>query len=122
MKSSSSDRLLRLRLYLNLIPVLGIPASLWTLYTADPHQLDARLKQVSRTSIVLGMTWLFTTVLLSAGAHSEFSQLATLRFWIASSFVGSGYFATNLWLMFRVYKGRSTKLPGISQLSRRLPD
>lgn len=121
MKPSSPDYLLRLRLYLNLVPVLGIPASLWTLY-ADPHQPDPRLKQVSRSAVVLGMGWLLATVLLSAGAHSEFSQMATLRFWIASSFVGSGYFITNLWLMLRVSRGRSPKLPGITGLSHRLPD
>ena len=116
-----SDSLLRLRLYLNLIPVLGIPASLWTLY-ADPNPTDPRLKQVSRSAVMLGMAWLLATVLLSAGAHSEFSQIATLRFWIASSFVGTGYFTTNLWLILRVARGRSIKLPGITALSRRLPD
>ena len=120
-KPSSPDYLLRLRLYLNLVPVLGIPASLWTLY-ADPNRPDLRLKQVSRLAIVLGMGWLLATVLLSAGAHSEFSQMATLRFWVASSFVGSGYFMTNLWLMLRVSRGHSTRLPGITRLSRRLPD
>lgn len=36
-KSSSPDYLLCLRLYINLIPVLGVPASLWPLY-ADPKQ------------------------------------------------------------------------------------
>ncbi|MDV3353492.1 hypothetical protein D0962_13345 [Leptolyngbyaceae cyanobacterium CCMR0082] len=121
MKQSSPNYLLRLRLYLNLVPVLGIPASLLTLY-GTPHEPDAQLKQVSRLAVVLGMGWLLATVLLSAGAHSEFSQLATLRFWIASSFVGSGYFLTNLWLMLRIFQGKSTKLPGVSQLSRRLPD
>lgn len=115
------DYLLRLRLYLNLIPVLGVPASLWTLY-ADPNPTDPRLRQVSRSAVVLGMGWLLATVLLSAGAHSEFSQLATLRFWIASSFVGTGYFTTNLWLMLRVARNRSIRLPGVTSLSRRLPD
>lgn len=121
MKSSSPDYSLRLRLYLNLVPVLGVPASLWTLY-ADPNQPCPQLKQVSRSAVVLGMGWLLATVLLSAGAHSHFSQLATLRFWIASSFVGSGYFLTNMWLMLRVSRGRSVKLPGVTPLSRRLPD
>ena len=121
MKPSSPNYLLRLRLYLNLIPVLGMPASLWTLYgTASPAH--PKLQQVSRLAVVTGMAWLLATVLLSAGAHSEFSQIATLRFWIASSFVGSGYFLTNVWLIWRISKGKSAKLPGLTQLSRRLPD
>ncbi len=113
--------MLRLRLYLSLIPVLGVAVSLWTLYMESP-QPDPQLKQVSRLAVVLGMGWLLATVLLSAGAHSEFSQLATLRFWIVNSFVGSGYFLTNVWLMLRVSQGKSARLPGISRLSRRLPD
>ncbi|MEA5465925.1 hypothetical protein [Leptothoe sp. PORK10 BA2] len=121
MKPSSSNAPLRLRLYLNLVPVFGVPASLWTLYGTH-QQSQPQLKQVSRLAIVLGMGWLLATVLLSAGAHSEFSQMATLRFWIASSVVGSGYFITNLWLMLQVSRGRSPKLPGITRLSRRLPD
>ncbi len=124
MKPSSPNYVLRLRLYINLVPVFGVPAALWTLYgTPKPSQTEGKqLQQVSRLAVVLGMGWLLATVLLSAGAHSEFSQVATLRFWIASSFVGTGYFMTNLWLMLRVSRGHSTKLPGISRLSRRLPD
>ncbi|WP_326520736.1 hypothetical protein [Leptothoe spongobia] len=121
MKPSSPNSLLRLRLYLNLVPVFGVPASLWTLY-ASPQQPHTQLKQVSRLAVVLGMGWLLATVLLSAGAHSEFSQVATLRFWLVNGFVGTGYFVTNLWLMLRLSRGKTTRLPGISQLSRRLPD
>ena len=120
MKQASPDFFLRLRLYLNLVPVLGVPASLWTLY--GPSQQSApQLQQASRLAVVLGMGWLLATVLLSSGAHSDFSQVATLRFWVSSSLVGSGYFLTNLWLMLRVAQGKTPKLPGLTQLSRRLP-
>ena len=121
MKPSSPNPLLRLRLYLNLVPVFGVPAALWTLYGTHKHA-HPQLKQVSRLAVVLGMGWLLATVLLSAGAHSEFSHTATLRFWLASGFVGTGYFVTNLWLMLRLSRGKTTKLPGLTQLSRRLPD
>ncbi|MEM6254016.1 MAG: hypothetical protein AAF821_13940 [Cyanobacteria bacterium P01_D01_bin.156] len=121
MKPSSPDTLLRLRLYLNLVPVFGVPASLWTLYN-NREQIHPQLHQISRLAIVLGMGWLLATVLLSAGAHSHFSQVATLRFWVTSSLVGSGYFATNLWLMLRISQGKAAKLPGFTKFSRRLPD
>lgn len=120
MKQASPSSLLRLRLYLNLVPVFGVPASLWTLYGTS-QQTPPQLKQVSRLAIVLGMGWLLATVLLSSGAHSNFSQLATLRFWVTSSLVGSGYFLTALWLMLQVSQGKTPKLPGFTQLSRRLP-
>ncbi len=119
--SSSSNALLRLRLYLNLVPVFGVPASLWTLYGTN-RQPEPTLKQVSRLAVVLGMGWLLATVLLSAGAHSEFSQAATLRLWLVNGFVGTGYFVANLWLMLRVSRGKTIKLPGLTTLSRRLPD
>lgn len=121
MKPSSPSAIVRLRLYLNLLPIFGVPVSLWTLY--GPHrQSQPQLQQVSRLAVVLGMGWLLATVLLSAGAHSELSQVATLRFWLTSGFVGTGYFVTNLWLMLRISQGKTAKLPGITQLSRRLPD
>ena len=113
-KQSSPDYLLRLRLYLNLVPVFGVPISLWTLY-GDPKQAAPQLRQISRLAAVLGMGWLLATVLLNAGAHSEFSQIATLRFWIANSLVGSGYFLTNIWLMLRLSQGKPAKLPGFGR-------
>lgn len=121
MKPSSPSSILRLHLYLNLVPVFGVPASLWTLYgTHKPSQ--PQLQQVSRLAVVLGMGWLLATVLLSAGAHSEFSHMLTLRLWLINGFVGTGYFVTNLWLMLRISRGKTAKLPRISQLSRRLLD
>lgn len=123
MKPSSPSSLLRLRLYLNLVPVFGVPMSLWTLYgTRHLSPSQSQLHQVSRLAVVLGIGWLLATVLLSAGAHSEFSHTATLRLWLINGFVGTGYFVTNLWLMLLISQGKTTKLPGITQLSRRLPD
>ncbi|MEO0869772.1 MAG: hypothetical protein AAFY17_15310 [Cyanobacteria bacterium J06642_11] len=119
-RPSSPNYLLRLRLYLNLIPILGVPLSLWTLYGPNKPAHDS-LEQASRLATVLGMGWLLATVLLSAGAHGEFSQMTTLRFWISSSLIGSGYFVTNLWLMLKISQGKAPKLPGFTQLSRRLP-
>lgn len=117
--------LTRLRIYLHLVPVLGVVPSLWTLYgKADIQREDIEDRQVraaSRLAVALGLICISAIALLGAGASSQASQVASLRFLLASSFVGSGYFLLSLGLMFRVAKDQSIRLPGISQLSRRLP-
>ena len=119
----------KLRLYLHLVPVFGAVLSLWTLY-GEPvgdatdlsnHQQSAALREVSRLSVLMGVSVVSAIALLGAGASMHISHLASLRFLVASTMVGSGYFLVSLGLMFRVATGASVKLPGISQLSRRLP-
>lgn len=125
-----SSSLQRLRIYLHLIPMFGLVPSLWTLYGKGDILLEdieaAQLKSTSRLAVVVGMSSVCAIALLAAGGLAaggslQNSQVASLRLLIASSFVGSGYFLLNLSLMFRVAKGQSIRLPGITQLSRRLP-
>lgn len=153
---------LKIRIYLHLVPVLGVIPSLWTLYgnhagnharnhtgnhdrntSADTSGkasvetvsngvavsdaweefvADKQVRAASRLSIVMGVGCVGALALLGAGASSQASQLAHLRFLIASSFVGSGYFTLSLVLMLRIAKNQSIRLPGISQLSDRLPN
>ncbi len=81
----------------------------------------ARIKAVSKLSVVLGLSAASAIALLGGAASSQASQAATLRFMLASSFVGSGYFLLSIGLIFRVATNRSIRLPGISSFSRRLP-
>jgi len=122
----------RLRTYLHLVPVFGIVLSLWTLYgetlygerpTADEElTVDASQRlAASRLSVVLGLASVCAIALLGLGASSQASQSASLRFLLTSSFIGSGYFLLSIGLMFRVATNRSIRLPGVTQLSRRLP-
>lgn len=117
----------RLRTYLHLVPVFGVVLSIWTLYgegAADSEEssTDAYQRQAaSRLSVLLGLGFVSAIALLGAGASSQASQAASLRFLISSSFVGSGYFLLSLGLMYRVATNRSIRIPGLSQLSRRLP-
>lgn len=143
--------LTKLRTYLHLVPVFGTVLSLWTLYgeqnqteqnqtkrnqteqnwgeldekhlhTAEaPHQDAHQRLAASKLSVVLGLGCIGAIALLGAGASTQASQMASLRFLIASSLVGSGYFLLSLALMFRVATNQSIRLPGISSLSRRLP-
>ncbi|NJM96286.1 MAG: hypothetical protein HC800_02920 [Phormidesmis sp. RL_2_1] len=137
-----------MRLYLHLVPVFGIVPSLWTLYGERPHQRlptgkavtdpvelkvarqatvgqdlneAAQIQAASRLSVLIGLSCLSAIALLEAGASTQASPAGSLRFLLTSSFVGSGYFLLNLILMFRVAKGQSIRLPGVSSLSRRLP-
>ena len=125
--SSAPKSLERMRTYLHLVPVFGVVLSLWTLYGEVPakgEEVDrslVQLRTVSRLSVLMGIGCISAIALLGAGATTQASQVASLRFLLASSFVGSGYFLLSIGLMFRVAKGQSIRLPGVSQLSRRLP-
>ena len=130
----ASSHLQRLRTYLHLVPVFGVVPSLWTLYIrtscgqapiageeVDSAANEAQILAASRLSVLIGLGCISAIALLGAGAATQTAQMASLRFLLASSFVGSGYFLVSLALMFRVAKGQSIRIPGISQLSRRLP-
>lgn len=113
-----------MRIYLHLVPVFGVLLSLSTLYgegNAEVEDRDAQVRAASRLSVILGLVCMSAIALLGAGASTQASQVASMRFLLSSSFVGSGYFLLSVGLMFRVAKGQSIRLPGISQLSRRLP-
>ena len=119
-----------MRLYLHLVPVFGVVLSLWSLYGEAPYGKSSdplegtdrdQVRAASRLSVTLGIACISAIALLGAGASTQASQMASLRFLLASSFIGSGYFLLSLALMFRVAKGQSIRLPGVSQFSRRLP-
>ncbi len=119
-----------MRLYLHLVPVFGVVLSLWSLYGEAPYGKGGdqregtdrdQVRAASRLSVTLGIACISAIALLGAGASTQASQMASLRFLLASSFIGSGYFLLSLALMFRVARGQSIRLPGVSQLSRRLP-
>jgi hypothetical protein len=102
------------QLILYLIPIIGFFPSLWTLY-----QRQGSREQVtaSRLSITLAFIWMLGYLLLTTGAVTDF---LTLRLLILNSFLTSGYFLVSVWLIFRVIQGKSSRLPGFSNLAERL--
>jgi hypothetical protein len=134
-----TSSLAKLRIYFHLVPVFGVLPSLWIIYgervfkredsirkrgvseDSVSEAEEAQLQSVSRLSVVMGLGCMGAIALLAGAADAQVTQMANLRFLIASSFVGSSYFVLNLVLIVRVAKGHSIRLPGISQLSRRLP-
>ena len=122
----AAPSLQKMRTYLHLVPVFGTVLSFWTLYgepdvDGEDTVDEAQRLAASRLSVVLGLSSVCAIALLGLGASSQASQSASLRFLITSSFIGSGYFLLSIGLMFRVATNRSIRVPGVSQLSRRLP-
>ncbi|MDD1416870.1 hypothetical protein MEN41_20295 [Dolichospermum sp. ST_con] len=102
------------QLILYLIPIVGFFPSLWNLYQrrGSREQLT-----VSRLSITLAFIWMSGYLLLTTGAATDF---LTLRLLILNSFLTSGYFLVSVWLMFRIIQGKSSRLPGFSNLAERV--
>ena len=102
------------QLILYLIPIVGFFPSLWTLYQ---RQGSREQLTVSRLSITLAFIWMLGYLLLTTGAATDF---LTLRLLILNSFLTSGYFLVSVWLIFRIIQGKSSRLPGFSNLAERL--
>ncbi|MDB9439058.1 hypothetical protein BMF77_01095 [Dolichospermum sp. UHCC 0315A] len=102
------------QLILYLIPIIGFFPSLWTLYQ---RQGSRQQVTASRLSITLAFIWMLGYLLLTTGAATDF---LTLRLLILNSFLTSGYFLVSVWLIFRVIQGKSSRLPGFSNLAERL--
>ena len=102
------------QLILYLIPIVGFFPSLWTLYQ---HQGSREQLTVSRLSITLAFIWMSGYLLLTTGAATDF---LTLRLLILNSFLTSGYFLVSVWLIFRIIQGKSSRLPGFSNLAERV--
>jgi hypothetical protein len=102
------------QLILYLIPILGFFPSLWTLYV---RQGSREQLSVSRLSITLAFLWMLGYLLLTTGAAGDF---LTLRLLILNSFLTSGYFLVSVWLIVRVIQGKSSRLPGFSNLAERV--
>ena len=102
------------QLILYLIPIIGFFPSLWTLYQ---RQGSRQQVTASRLSITLAFIWMLGYLLLTTGAATDF---LTLRLLILNSFLTSGYFLVSVWLIFRVIQGKSSRLPGFSNLAERV--
>ncbi|NMF82665.1 hypothetical protein [Nodosilinea sp. P-1105] len=114
--SQPGDTLERLKLMIYLVPIFGVVPSLYSLVT---KQGSPQEQSVSRLVVTLALTWVILYGLLSTGSH--LAPGLSLRLLITNTLVTTGYTLTNLVLMVRLLQGKSVKLPGFSQFSRRLP-
>jgi Na+/proline symporter len=111
-----NEEVKHLRFYLYLIPVIGFLPAFWTLYSRQGTRQE---RNVSRLAITLALGWLAGYCLLAAGAST--AETLSTPLLITSSVLTSSYFLVNLWLMVCLWQRKPLRLPGISQLSDRLP-
>lgn len=103
----------RLKTFIYLVPVVGFVPALWTLYR---HAGTRQQRALSRLVVVLTVGWIIGYVLLDAGANSSASLHLPLL--ITSSFLTSGYFLTNLWLMVRLWQRKPLTIFGLGGVNR----
>lgn len=115
-KPDPESKLETFKLVIYLVPIFGFFPSLWSLYM---RQGSRREKTVSKTAVTLALAWVIFYVLTMAG--SQVSEVTSTRLLVTSLLGTTGYFVTNLWLMVRLLRGGSARLPGISRLGDRLP-
>ncbi len=116
----------RLRLFLYLIPLVGIVPAGVNLYLQrrqslpNPEQRRQRQDlQVSRQAVSLAMAWLLALALVNLGGQlGETPQLGIMLF---NSVLTSGYFMASCWLMLQLGRGKRPELPGLDALGNRLP-
>ena len=106
----------RLKLLFYLLPVVGLAPAVWNLFTNASR--SRRERDLSRSVITITGLWLVMYVLFGSLAQQESLGLPALA---VNSVMTSAYFVLQLWLMLRLWRGQSLKLPGVAQLSRRLP-
>lgn len=102
--------LIRLQLFIYLVPIFGFFPALWTLYR---RQGTKEQQKISRLSVTLALSWLGSYFLLAAAAD----QFWTLRLLMTNTLLTSGYFLVSLGLMVRLWQRKSARLPGISQIA-----
>jgi hypothetical protein len=110
-----TDSLQRLTTFLCLVPIVGVLPSLWQLWR---NQHDRRELVICRQSLLLAGLWFLAYVSLNGGADIPGLPItASIRLLFLNSLITSGYFLTSLWLMARWWKGKSIRLPGLSQIA-----
>lgn len=107
-----------LKLWIYLLPVVGVIPAIWTLYKVKPNQdKDLPLRdslfqscpilrqqyKASRLSINLMIVWLSTYALFSLGA-ANVTELMSFRLLYANAIATTGYFLTCTFLMSQLGK------------------
>lgn len=110
--NSQIERYLKLWLYL--LPIVGIIPSVWTLYRGKGNREQ---QKASRISIILMLLWLGSYCCLSLGAEQA-SDLLAFRLLYTNALLTTGYFLTCTFLMLRLSKGNSPTLPKINKYSQ----
>jgi len=110
-----TDTVRHLRLFFYLLPIFGFFPAVWTLYRRSGSRQERAL---SRFVVKFALGWLLLYGLMGASAlTSESAQLPLL---LTASFMTSGYFVLNLFLMVRLWQRKTLALPLIGKVGRLL--
>jgi hypothetical protein len=107
------DAIRHIRLFFYLVPIFGFFPAVWTLYQRAGGRQERAL---SRFVIKLSAGWLLMYALMGASAmNAESMPLALL---LTASFMTSGYFGLNIFLMVRLWQRKAIDLPIIGKVGR----
>jgi hypothetical protein len=112
------QKLQQLKLYIYLIPVLGLLPALWSLYDRNSTREE---KKIGRLSVNLALIWFVAYVLLWTTA-TQVSDVFAFRLLFINSLVTSGYFLASALLIIRLWQGKSARLPGINYIIPQFKD
>ncbi|ERT09931.1 hypothetical protein M595_0186 [Lyngbya aestuarii BL J] len=103
------------RLFVYLVPVIGVFPALWTLYR---RQGTPQHRATSRLTVILTLSWLLGHLALEAGSSTtEFLKMPLL---LSSSILTTSYFIVCFGLMIRLWQRQPIWLPGMSQLAEKV--
>jgi uncharacterized membrane protein YhdT len=110
-----------LKLWIYLLPVVGIIPAVWTLYRPQKnHQANLEehreQKKASRLALNLVLIWLVSYGLLSFGATNA-SEIISFRLLYANAILTTVYFVTCTVLMSRLSYGTSPSVKKIKKLN-----
>jgi hypothetical protein len=107
--SSQEQTERHLRLWLYLLPIVGVIPAIWTLYNNKSNSeadfsTNREQQKASRLSITLLLGWLGSYSLLSFGA-SQASEILAFRLLYTNALITTGYFIVCIVLMSRLRTG-----------------
>ncbi|MBW4442144.1 MAG: hypothetical protein KME10_13085 [Plectolyngbya sp. WJT66-NPBG17] len=109
------DAVRHLRLFFYLLPIFGFFPAIWTLYRRSGGRQERAL---SRFVVKFALGWLVLYGLMGTSAFT--SESAQLPLLLTASFMTSGYFVLNLFLMVRLWQRKAIALPLIGKVGRLL--
>lgn len=95
-----------LKLWIYLLPIVGVIPAMWTLSRTKNIKTNNLLRQqqkVSRLAVNLILIWLTSYALFSLGA-ANVSGITSLRLLYGNAIMTTGYFVTCTWLISQLGK------------------
>lgn len=109
------DAIRHIRLFFYLVPIFGFFPAIWTLYRRAGSRQE---RSLSRFVVKLAIGWLLIYGLIGASAMN--AETIPLPLLLTASFMTSGYFGLNLFLMVRLWQRKVISLPVIGKVGRLL--